>query len=643
MFAAALGFLPARLASPAAAPDFVWPDWDALARRHPGAPAVLLLDETISELGYFGSVGVDRKVEERRIVAVLDPAGAAGVLEGEVADTPIRKLLAIDGRIWTSAKQVRRLDKRDFPADSAAPATGGRGARTRTYRLRDVPARSVVELRIVHIRPSLYSYDEHLFAARVPTEVSRVRLVIPRHLVTRDLTRSVRAYGPVGRPSAQLFPRPAGEVREFSWELRDLDTLPQEPRMPSPSEVVAAMWVAPPSPELPSGSWEEAGRECFDRFLAPRLAGTAALHALAERLAPAGAGTLERVRALHGYVEREIRTVSGGLDALGFEPQSPGAVLEARQGAGLDKACLLVALLRESGIEAALALCRGRTAGPADTSFLNLGQLDRALVWVPLGPDGWWMDPAVPCPAEYLPAEDQGVVALVLAPGFARLTETPVLPPEASALERRLSATLDDAGALEGTVELRATGEQRIALQSALWGRGEDLQRDLAAGLLERFVGPARLRGFRVAEPRGRGGPFLVALDFVWPAAARVVGDTLELPEGFVPPPEEWSAPFEARTRVLPVVFEGLEQRRDRLRIQPPPGFAAEPAEEVGLRGRWFSTFQSAVSDSAGHGLDRTLEISQWVVASSDLGAARGEVESLAAACRRPIRFHRVR
>jgi hypothetical protein len=611
----------------AAGLGFQLPAWDSLAARNPGAAAVVLLNETSSELGFFGNEGVGRRVEVRWIVAILDPARASKWLSGEVQDTPVDRLNAFEARVVTSSRHIRRLDTNDLHDVGEVLTTLHGVSRIRSYQMGEIPPRSVVEVHVTHIRPSLVSLDEHVFGAEVPVAVSRARLILRRFLMTPRSMRTVRTFGSVPAPEIHNVPRPDGDVREYVWEMRDLAPLPQEPLMPSASEVAPAIWIAPSSGESEASSWPDLARQYYERSIAPQSVSSADVHALAMRLAPSGLGPGARIRALHDHVRDEIQTIEGSLERSGYDPQPPPATLRVRRGSALDKACLLRALLAEAGIDARLALVRGRSGGPADTSFLDLGQFDRPLVWTPVA-GGWWLDPGASVAADYLPAEDQGVVALVVGPGPSVLTMTPALPPEASALERRVAARLDSLGALTGTVELRATGQLRTDLERTLWAPG-GLERDAAERLMRARVGDARLAGFRAAQPRD-AGPLLLSLDVAW-SLPTSNADTLRLPEPLLAPPE-WGQAVEAPARRFPIVFEGTEQHRDRIHLTLPRGYSLEGTSEVTVSGRWFSLFVTSGQDSTGAWLDRTLELRDPTVLIGDLDAARDEFRRVFAA-----------
>ena len=205
---------------------------------------------------------------------------------------------------------------------------------------------------------------------------------------------------------------------------------------------------------------------------------------------------------------------------------------------------------------------------------------------------GWWLDPGVSSPADFLPAEDQNAVALVVGPGEPVLTLTPTLPPEASALERRGDRAARFASArCPVRWSCARRGSSGTDLEQFLWAPG-GLERDAAERLTRTLVGDAHLTGFRAAQPRD-AGPLLLALDVSWSPAPRSSGDTLRLPAPLLTPPD-WGDAVDATTRRFPIVFEGTEQHRDRIHIELPRGYAVEVPPEVTVPGRWFSLFVTA-------------------------------------------------
>ncbi len=102
----------------------------------------------------------------------------------------------------------------------------------------------------------------------------------------------------------------------------------------------------------------------------------------------------DRAAWLDVYVREEIRTLPIPEIRLPIRPISAETV--AREGAGSprDKACLLVSLLRASGIPAQAAMVRTR-GGEWIEDMACLAQLDRFVVRArPAGQDEMWMDPA---------------------------------------------------------------------------------------------------------------------------------------------------------------------------------------------------------------------------------------------------------
>lgn len=123
----------------------------------------------------------------------------------------------------------------------------------------------------------------------------------------------------------------------------------------------------------------------------------------------------ERIDALYHFVRDEI-TLLGGDESE--EIRSARAVLESRVGTPIEKAGLLVALLRGVGAHARLGFTRDRFWGPLEHSDPGFWQFTEAVVAVgeTLGADASWYAPAqLGCPPRVLPPHLRGVEVLFFA------------------------------------------------------------------------------------------------------------------------------------------------------------------------------------------------------------------------------------
>ncbi len=628
-------------ASPAwARADFEWPDWNVLQRTYPDAPAFYLLDETVSEVGYYGGDDYGRRVEVRKVVAILDPRRAQDWLTWDVVNTENHLLIRLEARTWTSPDASHRVEKDDLHDVTLFPDyVLYADIRARRFAFPAVAPRTVVELRYTYSSPSVYSFNEHVFAHSIPTLVSRMRLVVPRRLLAEEFDQAIRAAGITAKPASRLLPRPQGEVKEFTWEMRDLPAMTFEPQMPPPGAVAPAVRFAPLAPERWGYGWAWMGRRYYDDLVLPRMDPTPQIRELAARLTAGQPNAVDKVKAIYRWVQSDIRYVAIEIGIGGFQPHSVREVLKNRYGDCKDKVGLFLSLLDEAGIDGFAALVRTREQGAADTALFSLGQFNHMIAWLPIGERGWWLDPtAEDCLPDYLPAADQGVMALVVGPGVVRFLETPVLPPERSTTERRVTGTLDEQGNLSGTLEIRVSGEAGMRYRAAVRARGEKEREQLADGLLARSLRGARTTGVRIGGLET--GPLVVAVDFSWPGCATAAGDALALPGDFLAPPD-WGTPFRRAERVYPVVFDVLEQWRDRIRIVPPAGYRGEAPLGVAEPGRCFSFFRDAGTDSGAVRLDRTFELEALDLPAADFSSAREEFERARVAYTEPIRFRR--
>jgi hypothetical protein len=150
-------------------------------------------------------------------------------------------------------------------------------------------------------------------------------------------------------------------------------------------------------------------------------------------------------------------------------------VYARRFGDCKDKASLMIALLRNAGIEADIALVRTRRLGAVDPRATSIAQFNHAIVYLPKYK--LWLDGT----AEYsgsteLPLDDQGATALtVAAEGTATLRQIPVTQPGDNYTRR--------------TVRAQVRPDGHIVFTGVAYTRGED-----APGLRREYESPERQR-----------------------------------------------------------------------------------------------------------------------------------------------------
>ncbi|MGB7190437.1 MAG: DUF3857 domain-containing protein, partial [Acidobacteriaceae bacterium] len=135
-----------------------------------------------------------------------------------------------------------------------------------------------------------------------------------------------------------------------------------------------------------------------------------------------------RIRAIVAELHQQVRYTGVEFGAARLTPERPSEVIQRHYGDCKDKATLLVAMLREAGIPAYVALLSTGPGIDVTPDLPGMTQFDHAIVYVPA--DGankaLWIDAT----AQYfqpgiLPWPDSGRMALIIAPKTTGLTRIP--------------------------------------------------------------------------------------------------------------------------------------------------------------------------------------------------------------------------
>jgi hypothetical protein len=209
----------------------------------------------------------------------------------------------------------------------------------------------------------------------------------------------------------------------------------------------------------------------------------------------------------------------------GYQPYRVTQVVDRGFGDCKDKASLLVTMLRLAGVEASLVLLRTRGGGRVLPEPPSLALFDHAIAYVP-SLDLFLDGTAEQSGTRELPWMDQGVTALVVAPGGqSRLATTPVDAPDVNVERRRLTVRLrpDGSASVEARTRVQGAGAARFRYHF----QAPALRRErLEASLSETWPGASLVR-HRFHEVEDREEPVDVEVEFLAPQAATRQGDRL--------------------------------------------------------------------------------------------------------------------
>jgi len=172
----------------------------------------------------------------------------------------------------------------------------------------------------------------------------------------------------------------------------------------------------------------------------------------------------EVIAAILAEIQKNVRYAGVEIGESSIVPRTPSEVLAHKYGDCKDKATLLVAMLRQAGIPASVALLRAGADLDVAADLPGMGQFNHAIVIVD-GPSPIWVDPTDEfARAGELPTMDQGRFALVASPKTTALMTTPVMESASNrSIETRIFTLAEEgkAGVVE-TTEATGAGDSQL-------------------------------------------------------------------------------------------------------------------------------------------------------------------------------------
>lgn len=178
----------------------------------------------------------------------------------------------------------------------------------------------------------------------------------------------------------------------------------------------------------------------------------------------------QKLSAIYGWVQRNIRYVAYEAGVSGHRPDRPAEVLRKRYGDCKGMALLLRTLLRAEGFDARLAEIGTRDNVTIRMSdFPCLAASNHVICAVMLKGRTYWLDATVNyTPYDYIPQHIQGQQALVENGDSYLLEDVPTLPASSSVDRLSCHYSLTADGSLKGTAEYRVSGDMKEYMFSVL-------------------------------------------------------------------------------------------------------------------------------------------------------------------------------
>jgi len=492
---------------------------------------------------------------------------------------------------------------------------------------------------------TVFTQYAYRFQQRSPVLLSRFTLTLPSRWEVRGTLLN----------HENLDPQVNGET--YTWELRDLPWIEREEYSPTLAALVPRLMVSyfPPAGN-PAGLQGLKDWTSVSSWLARLMDGpaevTGAVQSKAAQLTATARGELDKIQAIAAftqattYVSVDMNVTRGG----GYTPHRASDTLARNYGDCKDKATLMRALLKASGIDAYPLVIYSSDRTYVRPEWASPFQFNHAIVAIrvsdaialptvlPDTPLGRLLifDPTDPItPVGDLPKNEQGSRALLIASDRGTLLSMPMLPATANRVESTVDAVMDSEGRIEARLRRTYYGQSGVALQEVdkLDGHAE-LKKLFERGLSRRLVGLAlkRIETGRAPDQNR----LAVNLDFSSDRFGQIMqGKLFVVRPGLLSSGGDYL--FTPRQRSAPIRLRS-DLRHDSIRIQLPPGFkldelpaAAKIENQYGrLEASWVVREDQIV-------MEQTLEIRDTVAPASEYPQVRAFFDQVAGAQGAPV------
>ena len=393
----------------------------------------------------------------RTVRKVLSTSGVQNASELELEFDPTFQRLVIheitlirDGIAYDALESdsIRVIDTEDAAASRIYD-----GRRTALIFLRDIRPGDVLDYSwsLVGANPILSGRytAEYDLSSGVPSRHIRHRLLWPRK-------RDLRWRG------AQPSSTSVGDELALIWEARDVAALDVEDAIPSWYEPWQSVQITEFTTWQDVALWADAMFRLDERSAFE-------VRELANELRAAHATRDAQVVAAIRFVQDDIRYLGLEMGRNSHEPHQPWETLDARWGDCKDKTLLLVALLRELGLEAYPALVNTRLQHRLADRLPSPFLFDHVVAQVIDGGATYWVDGTIADQGGTLATIDTPAsgLTLIVRPDTAALTKMLPVSKAAMRVEQTYTTTAYDAAAL---LEVRTTysGADADAMRSEL-------------------------------------------------------------------------------------------------------------------------------------------------------------------------------
>jgi len=545
--------------------------------------AVLLYSEEILNVQPNGKI----KETDRAAYKILRPDGRRfGKLH--FAFTPDSKITSLHAWCIPAQGKDYEVKEKDATERGYSDVEGGELYTDLRAKIVEIPAAepgNIVGFEIEHDDRPYILQDEWFLQQRVPVAEARYTLQLPPGW----------EFKAVWLNHEEIQPTPGGN-NQWQWEAKDLPAIRWEPDMP-PWRGVAGLMIVSLVP--PGGtkrgflSWSDMGSWYNDLTQGRREASPDIKQEVAALTASAST-SLDKMRALADFLQRDIRYVAISLGIGGVQPHPATEVFKHRFGDCKDKATLLSSMLKEIGVDSYYVIINTERGGVTPATPPHIGGFNHAILAIRL-PDGvsdsslvatvqhpklgrlLFFDPTDELtPFGQLHGRLQANYGMLVTPDGGDLLRLPELPPAINGIQRSAQLKLSANGTLSGDVREVRIGDHASSQRWALRAATKDADKiKPIETVLSGSLGTFQITKATVGNLQKTDLPFVYNYSVVAQNYAKTAGDLLLIRPRVVG--NQSSDVLETKEpRKYPVEFEGPSRDTDTFEITLPAGYEVD-------------------------------------------------------------------
>ncbi len=320
----------------------------------------------------------------------------------------------------------------------------------------------------------------------------------------------------------------------------------------------------------------------------------------------------DRVQQIHNTMYDRIESVKEEKRVKTKDNSNVEDVLKRGSGNNRDINYVMIGLARAAGFESSRIYIAPRNNNAFYPSMEDVAQLQDDIVWVKLGNQDLYIDPAAKFYAyPYLPWFECGVTGIRVDKQGGTTVSVPLCPASDSVRERRADVKLDDDGTLAGKLEVTYLRQWSSEMR-------QEEQEDDDAGKKKDITDEVKSilpsgASFEITSMTGwdkNSDPVHIEATLRIPGYATAAGHRILVPLTFFQAAQPTS--FQSEKRINSIYFHFPQIEKDSIVMHVPSGFKIEtlPAAQKATPGGGFEYSVSSTQTADTISIDRQMTIS---------------------------------